>query len=170
MQFRARHRARHQRLGHALRTSGVLLQNRPSRSGLRTDPRPVWRRTRRRRGEESSIDPATAGGGPIWARAAHDSGGRPNTSRRVQNAHRAHARRSHRRLPTATWRCTARAAASARRAQNRSQTRVTARGPSRATAGGGSGPAQRRAGGSARLRCAAPRGGTNRRAPGRTAR
>ena len=60
-------------------------------------PRPVRRRTGRRRGEESSIEPATGGGGPIRARDAHDSGGRANTSKRVQNAHRIHARRSRRR-------------------------------------------------------------------------
>ena len=60
-------------------------------------PRPVRRRTGRRRGEESSIEPATGGGGPIRARDAHDSGGCANTSKRVQNAHRIHARRSRRR-------------------------------------------------------------------------
>ena len=58
--------------------------------------------------------------------------------------------------PAARCRCTARATAATLRPQKRSQARLTARAPSRNAGGAGSGPARRRAGGSARLRCAAP--------------
>ena len=59
------------------------------------------------------------------------SGDGDSDSQRVHHAHRAHA-----------WRCTARAAAPARRAKNRSRTRLTARDPSQVP-GARSGPARR---------------------------
>ena len=136
------------------------------------DPRPVRRKPRRRRGEESSIVPPTAGGGPIRPRVAHDSGERANTSRRVHKAHRIHARRSRRRSPLAMWR-SARAATAALRANKRSQALVIPRTAAVGHAGGGgsgwSVRASRRGARPGREGEGFP-GGTNRHAPGRTAR
>ena len=117
--------------------------------------------------------PPTAGGGPIRPRVAHDSGERANTSRRVHKAHRIHARRSRRRSPLAIWRCTARAAAAALRANKRSQALVIHRTAAVGhTGGGGSGwsvRASRRGARPGREGEGLP-GGTNRHAPERTAR
>ena len=115
----------------------------------------------------------TAGGGPIRARVAHDSGERANTSRRVHKAQRIHARLSRRRSPLAMWRCTARAAVPALRANKRSQALVTPRTAAVGHAGGGgsgwSVRASRRGARPGREGEGFP-GGTNRHAPGRTAR